>query len=76
MNYLPKNIVTPRFLIMLMDFFLQNDDIETDINKLKPKQELGRPVEDLKMYEHFFPELTEDFQVRMLLFLNQVVLIC
>ncbi|XP_060091417.1 cytosolic carboxypeptidase 1 isoform X2 [Heteronotia binoei] len=40
----------------------KNDDIETDINKLKPKQELGRPIEDLKMYEIFFPELVEDFQ--------------
>lgn len=49
----------------MLDLFLfyQNDDIETDINKLKPKLELGRPIEDLKMYEKFFPELTEDFQV-------------
>ncbi|KAM3843924.1 cytosolic carboxypeptidase 1 isoform 5-T6 [Vipera latastei] len=45
-----------------IDQHFKNDDIETDINKLKPKEELGRPVEDLKMYEHFFPELTEDFQ--------------
>lgn len=48
----------------------QNDDIETDINKLKPKQELGRSVEDLKMYEQFFPELIEDFQVQTLISLN------
>lgn len=41
----------------------QNDDIETDINKLKPRQELGRPLEELKMYEKFFPELSENFQV-------------
>ncbi|XP_015217670.1 cytosolic carboxypeptidase 1 isoform X2 [Lepisosteus oculatus] len=41
---------------------LQNDDIETDINKLCPKQDLSRPLEELKMYERFFPELTEDFQ--------------
>ncbi|NXU43376.1 CBPC1 carboxypeptidase, partial [Drymodes brunneopygia] len=40
----------------------ENDDIETDINKLKPRQELGRPIEELKMYEQFFPELSEDFQ--------------
>ncbi|XP_026559650.1 cytosolic carboxypeptidase 1 isoform X1 [Pseudonaja textilis] len=45
-----------------IDQHFKNDDIETDINKLKPKQELGRPVEDLRMYEHFFPELSEDFQ--------------
>nr|XP_028604721.1 cytosolic carboxypeptidase 1 isoform X1 [Podarcis muralis]XP_028604722.1 cytosolic carboxypeptidase 1 isoform X1 [Podarcis muralis]XP_028604723.1 cytosolic carboxypeptidase 1 isoform X1 [Podarcis muralis] len=44
------------------DIDFKNDDIETDINKLKPKQELGRSVEDLKMYEQFFPELIEDFQ--------------
>ncbi|XP_068093227.1 cytosolic carboxypeptidase 1 isoform X2 [Hyperolius riggenbachi] len=41
---------------------LKNDDIETDISKLKPVQDLGRSVEDLKMYERFFPELTDDFQ--------------
>ncbi|KAM4807982.1 cytosolic carboxypeptidase 1 [Rhinophrynus dorsalis] len=40
----------------------KNDDIETDISKLKPGQDLGRTLEDLKMYERFFPELTEDFQ--------------
>ncbi|XP_025020201.1 cytosolic carboxypeptidase 1 isoform X2 [Python bivittatus] len=45
-----------------IDQHFKNDDIETDINKLKPQQELGRPMEDLKMYEHFFPELMEDFQ--------------
>uniref|UniRef100_A0A4X2LVS0 Cytosolic carboxypeptidase 1 n=1 Tax=Vombatus ursinus TaxID=29139 RepID=A0A4X2LVS0_VOMUR len=45
-----------------IDQNFKNDDIETDINKLKPKQELGRPVEELKMYEHFFHELSDDFQ--------------
>ncbi|XP_067886154.1 cytosolic carboxypeptidase 1 isoform X4 [Heterodontus francisci] len=40
----------------------QNDDIETDINKLKPVHELGRPIEELEVYKQFFPELTEDFQ--------------
>lgn len=44
------------------DQHFQNDDIETDINKLKPKQELGRSIEELKMYEKFFPELSENFQ--------------
>ncbi|XP_062456659.1 cytosolic carboxypeptidase 1 isoform X1 [Rhea pennata] len=44
------------------DQHFKNDDIETDINKLKPRQELGRPVEELKIYEQFFPELTENFQ--------------
>nr|XP_006006117.1 PREDICTED: cytosolic carboxypeptidase 1 isoform X1 [Latimeria chalumnae] len=41
---------------------LKNDDIETDLNKLRPTQELSRPYEELKMYERFFPELTEGFQ--------------
>ncbi|XP_062985472.1 cytosolic carboxypeptidase 1 isoform X3 [Elgaria multicarinata webbii] len=45
-----------------IDQHFKNDDIETDISKLKPKQELGRPIEELKMYEQFFPELIEDFQ--------------
>lgn len=49
-------------LIFLL--LLQNDDIETDIDKLKPKQELGRPIEELKIYEQFFPELAENFQVK------------
>ncbi|XP_058421503.1 cytosolic carboxypeptidase 1 isoform X9 [Diceros bicornis minor] len=40
----------------------QNDDIETDINKLKPQEEPGRTIEELKMYEHLFPELVDDFQ--------------
>lgn len=45
------------------DILFQNDDIETDINKLKPQQVPGRTVEELKMYEHLFPELVDDFQV-------------
>ncbi|KAJ8285431.1 hypothetical protein GJAV_G00026720 [Gymnothorax javanicus] len=40
----------------------QSDDIETDICKLRPKQNLTRPLHELKMYERFFPELSEDFQ--------------
>ncbi|XP_078070577.1 cytosolic carboxypeptidase 1 isoform X2 [Mustelus asterias] len=40
----------------------KNDDIETDINKLKPVHELGRPTEELEVYKQFFPELSEDFQ--------------
>ncbi|XP_056370253.1 cytosolic carboxypeptidase 1 isoform X6 [Oenanthe melanoleuca] len=44
------------------DQHFKNDDIETDINKLKPRRELGRPMEELKMYEQFFPELSENFQ--------------
>ncbi|NXH90354.1 CBPC1 carboxypeptidase, partial [Edolisoma coerulescens] len=44
------------------DQHFKNDDIETDINKLKPRQELGRSIEELKIYERFFPELSENFQ--------------
>ncbi|XP_072538462.1 cytosolic carboxypeptidase 1 [Salminus brasiliensis] len=40
----------------------QNDDIETDINKLRPRQILTRPFEELRVYERFFQELSEDFQ--------------
>ncbi|XP_068166619.1 cytosolic carboxypeptidase 1 isoform X2 [Antennarius striatus] len=39
-----------------------NDDIETDLNKLHPKKSLGRPFEELRVYERFFLELSEDFQ--------------
>ncbi|XP_039075745.1 cytosolic carboxypeptidase 1 isoform X2 [Hyaena hyaena] len=45
-----------------VDQNFKNDDIETDINKLKPQQEPGRTIEELKMYEHLFPELVDDFQ--------------
>lgn len=40
----------------------QNDDIETDINKLRPKQMNTRPFEELRVYEHFCREFTETFQ--------------
>ncbi|XP_051876222.1 cytosolic carboxypeptidase 1 isoform X7 [Pristis pectinata] len=40
----------------------KNDDIETDLSKLKPVQDLGRPIEELEIYKQFFPELMEDFQ--------------
>ncbi|XP_041643135.1 cytosolic carboxypeptidase 1 isoform X2 [Cheilinus undulatus] len=39
-----------------------NDDIETDLNKLHPKKSPGRPFEELRVYERFFVELSEDFQ--------------
>ncbi|XP_072006964.1 cytosolic carboxypeptidase 1 isoform X2 [Engystomops pustulosus] len=44
------------------DQLFKNDDIETDIRKLKPVQEIGRSIEDLRMYERLFPELSDDFQ--------------
>uniref|UniRef100_A0A674AFS4 Cytosolic carboxypeptidase 1 n=1 Tax=Salmo trutta TaxID=8032 RepID=A0A674AFS4_SALTR len=48
--------------LMMMFSPLQNDDIETDINKLRPKETHSRPFEELKIYERFFMELSEDFQ--------------
>uniref|UniRef100_A0A452IVJ2 Cytosolic carboxypeptidase 1 n=1 Tax=Gopherus agassizii TaxID=38772 RepID=A0A452IVJ2_9SAUR len=50
------------------DHLFKNDDIETDINKLKHRQELGRPTEELKMYEQFFPELSDNFKDYDLIF--------
>lgn len=47
--------------------FNQNDDIETDLNKLHPKKSPGRPFEELRVYERFFLELSEDFQVSIVL---------
>ncbi|XP_031686205.1 cytosolic carboxypeptidase 1 isoform X1 [Oncorhynchus kisutch] len=44
------------------DHHARNDDIETDINKLRPKETHSRPFEELKIYERFFLELSEDFQ--------------
>uniref|UniRef100_A0A669CTM3 Cytosolic carboxypeptidase 1 n=1 Tax=Oreochromis niloticus TaxID=8128 RepID=A0A669CTM3_ORENI len=43
-----------------------NDDIETDLNKLHPTKSPSRPFEELRVYERFFLELSEDFQVRSL----------
>uniref|UniRef100_A0A8D3E512 Cytosolic carboxypeptidase 1 n=1 Tax=Scophthalmus maximus TaxID=52904 RepID=A0A8D3E512_SCOMX len=40
-----------------------NEDIETDLNKLHPKKSPDRPFEELRVYERFFLELSEDFQV-------------
>ncbi|XP_014027642.1 cytosolic carboxypeptidase 1 isoform X2 [Salmo salar] len=45
------------------DHHAGNDDIETDINKLTPRETHSRPFEELKIYERFFLELSEDFQV-------------
>uniref|UniRef100_A0A3P8RVT5 Cytosolic carboxypeptidase 1 n=1 Tax=Amphiprion percula TaxID=161767 RepID=A0A3P8RVT5_AMPPE len=45
------------------DHHSANDDIETDLNKLHPKKSPGRPFEELRVYERFFLELSEDFQV-------------
>uniref|UniRef100_A0A3B3QH41 Cytosolic carboxypeptidase 1 n=1 Tax=Paramormyrops kingsleyae TaxID=1676925 RepID=A0A3B3QH41_9TELE len=46
------------------DCCLQNDDIETDLNKLRPGEQASRTMEELRMYERFFSELSEDFQVQ------------
>ncbi|KAG5281213.1 hypothetical protein AALO_G00068680 [Alosa alosa] len=40
----------------------QNDDIETDIAKLRPRQVQTRPFDELRVYERFFLEFSEDFQ--------------
>ncbi|XP_076847678.1 cytosolic carboxypeptidase 1 isoform X2 [Brachyhypopomus gauderio] len=40
----------------------RNDDIETDINKLRPRNILMRPFDELRVYERFFPEFSEDFE--------------
>ncbi|KAF7659266.1 hypothetical protein LDENG_00001000 [Lucifuga dentata] len=44
------------------DHHTENDDIETDLNKLRPKETKNRPFEELKVYKRFFLELSEDFQ--------------
>ncbi|CAK6950520.1 cytosolic carboxypeptidase 1 [Scomber scombrus] len=44
------------------DHCTANDDIETDLNKLHPKKSPNRPFEELRVYERFFLELSEDFQ--------------
>ncbi|XP_028269499.1 cytosolic carboxypeptidase 1 isoform X2 [Parambassis ranga] len=44
------------------DHHTPNDDIETDLNKLHPKKSPSRPFEELRVYERFFLELSEDFQ--------------
>nr|XP_023857219.1 cytosolic carboxypeptidase 1 [Salvelinus alpinus] len=44
----------PMGCLMMMFSPLQNDDVETDINKLTPKETHSRPFEELKIYERFF----------------------
>ncbi|XP_030215434.1 cytosolic carboxypeptidase 1 isoform X2 [Gadus morhua] len=39
-----------------------NDDIETDLSKLRPREIHSRPFEELRVYDKFFLELSEDFQ--------------
>ncbi|XP_063050955.1 cytosolic carboxypeptidase 1 isoform X3 [Engraulis encrasicolus] len=39
----------------------ENDDIETDIAKLRPRHTQSRPIDELRVYERFFLELSEDF---------------
>uniref|UniRef100_A0A8C5CK74 Cytosolic carboxypeptidase 1 n=1 Tax=Gadus morhua TaxID=8049 RepID=A0A8C5CK74_GADMO len=41
----------------------RNDDIETDLSKLRPREIHSRPFEELRVYDKFFLELSEDFQV-------------
>uniref|UniRef100_A0A8C5ML15 AGBL carboxypeptidase 1 n=1 Tax=Leptobrachium leishanense TaxID=445787 RepID=A0A8C5ML15_9ANUR len=40
-----------------------DDDLETDLNKLKFKPNLDRPEVDLKQYKTLFPELDHNFKV-------------
>uniref|UniRef100_A0A8C2HAD7 Cytosolic carboxypeptidase 1 n=1 Tax=Cyprinus carpio TaxID=7962 RepID=A0A8C2HAD7_CYPCA len=40
----------------------QNDDIETDINKLRPIQMNTRPFDEIRAYEYFFREFSENFE--------------
>ncbi|XP_051896233.1 LOW QUALITY PROTEIN: cytosolic carboxypeptidase 4 [Pristis pectinata] len=40
----------------------EEDDLETDLSRLKPNPELDRPVEELKQYERLCPELVGYFQ--------------
>ncbi|XP_069480385.1 cytosolic carboxypeptidase 4 [Ambystoma mexicanum] len=40
----------------------EDDDLETDLNNLKPKLHPDRPLEELEQYEALCPELFHDFQ--------------
>jgi len=41
----------------------EDEDIETDLRNLRVQPKLDRSEEDLKVYQGFFSELFEDFQV-------------
>lgn len=43
--------------------FVQDDDLETDVNKLYECPDPDRPKELLPQYSHLCPELSHDFQV-------------
>lgn len=44
-------------------FSVQDDDLETDLNKLRLRPEPDRPKELLPQYSRLCPELSHDFQV-------------
>lgn len=49
---------------MYLFFFSKDDDLETDVNKLRKCPEPDRPKELLPQYSRLCPELTHDFQVK------------
>ncbi|XP_060741894.1 cytosolic carboxypeptidase 4 isoform X1 [Tachysurus vachellii] len=44
------------------DYHDYEEDLETDVNKLKARPDLDRPKEQLDQYSHFCPELHHNFQ--------------
>lgn len=52
-----------------MSFSVQDEDLETDLNKLCRRPEPDRPRALLKQYERICPELVHEFQVKKKVFL-------
>ncbi|KAL0155773.1 hypothetical protein M9458_050036, partial [Cirrhinus mrigala] len=48
------------------------DDLETDVNKLRPRPEPDRPLEQLGQYVRLCPELHHDFQVNVFIFTQSI----
>lgn len=63
-----KRAIKKADFIIDVCYALQNDDdIETDIKKLRPIQVNTRPFDELRAYEYFCREFSEIFEVRTLL---------
>lgn len=59
----PKRLSNIFNLFPFLLLLLKDDDLETDVNKLRSRPGLDRPEKELAQYEAMCPELSHDFQV-------------
>lgn len=59
--------VFPPSVVTRMSVTVQDEDLETDLHKLRLRPDPDRPKELLPQYSRLCPELSHDFQVQMCL---------